>query len=78
MDLQYIKEESNRIIDNYNGDIEMAHVREDNFIIDFLHSIKNSLEDENTTFEEFKLDTINKIKLILEMNKKTEDKKWYA
>ena len=37
MDLQYIEEESNRIINNYNGDIEMAHVREDHFIIDFLY-----------------------------------------
>jgi hypothetical protein len=79
MNLEYVREEVDAIVNNYNGDREMAHIREDNFIIEFLCDLVNSLTDNgNNDFEKFKSDTLAKINLILEMNKKTEDLKWYA
>ena len=80
MSLEYVREEVDEIINNYSRDREMAHIREDNFVMEFLKYIKTTLEDKENkmTFEEFKSETISKISLILEMHEKTEDDKWYA
>ena len=78
MNIEYVRDEVDAIINNYDGDTEMAHIREDNFIFDFIKSIKKTLEDGEINLEEFKSETISKISLILEMHEKTEDEKWYA
>lgn len=78
MDIEYVRDEVDVIINNYNTDREMSHIREDHFVMDFLKSIKKSLDVEKINFEEFKSETISKINLILEMHEKTEDSKWYA
>jgi len=69
MDLEYIREECDNIIKDYRDDREMAHIRADNFILEFLQELKKTITDEKI---------IVKIDLILEMNKATEDLKWYA
>ena len=79
MNIEYVRDETDAIINHYDCDREMAHIRQDNFIIEFLCDLVNSLTDNgNNDFENFKADTLAKINLILEMSKKTEDSKWYA
>jgi hypothetical protein len=69
-----IEKECHEIIDNYNFDREMAHIRSDCLLIDFIKSIKKNLESSNLNSEE----TIKNIDLIIKMASETEDSKWYA